>query len=132
MGFRFFLESMMLSIMRKVRLPDVEFLFNLGDWPLEHDFENPLPIFSWCGSKNTTDIALPTWEHTKGTRWALFRERKDIQYVEQISGEIPKWEDKIEKGYFRGRDSNPSRLTLCEISMAHPDKVKTSFKKIKS
>lgn len=123
MGFRFFLESMLLSLMRKVRLPDVEFIFNLGDWPLESNFADPLPIFSWCGSDNTTDITVPTWEQTKATRWALFRERTDIQYVEQISGEIPAWDDKIAKGYFRGRDSNPARLTLCEMSMKHPQDI---------
>ena len=54
MGFRMFLETMMLSLMRKVKIPDVEFIFNLGDWPLEHNFESPLPVFSWCGSVNTT------------------------------------------------------------------------------
>ena len=68
MGFRGFLESMLLSLLRKVRLPDVEFVFNLGDWPLEENLENPLPVFSWCGSQNTSDIALPTWEQTKTTR----------------------------------------------------------------
>ena len=77
---------MFLSLLRKVKLPDAEFVFNLGDWPLEENLTDPQPIWTWCGSSNTSDIALPTWDQTKNTRHALFRERKDIQYVEQISG----------------------------------------------
>ncbi|CAG5106196.1 Oidioi.mRNA.OKI2018_I69.chr1.g2733.t1.cds [Oikopleura dioica] len=123
MGFRGFMTSMFLSLLRKAKLPDAEFIFNLGDWPLEENMTDPQPILTWCGSDNTTDIALPTWDQTKNTRHALFRERKDIQYVEQISGEVVPWEDKIERGYFRGRDSNPSRLTLCELSMKHPEDI---------
>lgn len=123
MGFRPFMTSMFLSLLRKVRLPDVEFIFNLGDWPLEENYDDPQPILTWCGSTNTTDIAMPTWEQTKSTRHALFRERKDIQYVEQISGEVTPWDKKVEIGYFRGRDSNPSRLTLCELSMEHPEDI---------
>ena len=65
---------MLLSLLRKVELPDVEFIFNLGDWPLEDNFENPLPIFGWCGSTEQTDIPLPTWDQTKNSRHALFRE----------------------------------------------------------
>lgn len=80
------MSSMFLSLLRKVKLPDAEFVFNLGDWPLEENLADPQPILTWCGSSNTSDIALPTWDQTKNTRHALFRERKDIQYVEQISG----------------------------------------------
>ena len=64
---------MLLSLLRKIELPDVEFIFNLGDWPLEDNFENPLPIFGWCGSTEQTDIPLPTWDQTKNSRHALFR-----------------------------------------------------------
>ena len=123
MGFRPFLTSMLLSLLRKVSLPDVEFIFNLGDWPLEDNFASPLPIFGWCGSTEQTDIPLPTWDQTKNTRHSLYRERKDVQYIEQSSGNLTPWEDKKEIGYFRGRDSNPSRLTLCELSMSEPDVV---------
>ena len=146
---------MLLSLLRKVELPDVEFIFNLGDWPLEDNFENPLPIFGWCGSTEQTDIPLPTWDQTKNSRHALFRklvlqvklcskfryhrlcvyikskpnerERKDVQYIEQTSGDLTPWEEKSEIGYFRGRDSNPGRLTLCEMSMNHPEDVDARY-----
>ena len=52
-----------------MQLPDVEFIMNLGDWPLEthHKPKTPLPILSWCGSKTTADIVLPTYDITEAT-----------------------------------------------------------------
>ncbi len=57
----------------QVRMPDVEFFINLGDWPLEKRTveENPVPIFSWCGSDVTLDIILPTYDVTDSTLEAM-------------------------------------------------------------
>ena len=73
--FKMFTDAFMLSLTRKVRLPDVEFISNLGDWPLEHRKPNdsPLPIFSWCGSDNTRDIVMPTYDVTESTLETLGR-----------------------------------------------------------
>lgn len=51
----------------QVRLPDVEFFVNLGDWPLEkrRTTEKLHPIFSWCGSNDTRDIVMPTYDLTE-------------------------------------------------------------------
>lgn len=51
----------------QVRLPDIEFFVNLGDWPLEKRkaSEKIHPIFSWCGSNNTRDIVMPTYDLTE-------------------------------------------------------------------
>lgn len=51
----------------QVRVPDVEFFVNLGDWPLEkrQPAERIHPIFSWCGSNNTRDIVMPTYDLTE-------------------------------------------------------------------
>ena len=53
----------------QVRLPDIEFFVNLGDWPLEKKSvsESPVPIFSWCGSDETRDIVMPTYDITEAT-----------------------------------------------------------------
>ena len=50
-------------------MPDIEFFVNLGDWPLEtrKESENPIPIFSWCGSEETRDIVMPTYDITEAT-----------------------------------------------------------------
>ena len=59
----------------QVALPDMEFFVNLGDWPLEKRSanENPLPIFSWCGSDETRDIVMPTYDHTESVLECMSR-----------------------------------------------------------
>ncbi|CAC5400399.1 Protein O-glucosyltransferase 3,Protein O-glucosyltransferase 2 [Mytilus coruscus] len=39
-GFKMFSDSVLLSLTRKVVLPDVEFFVNLGDWPLREERQN--------------------------------------------------------------------------------------------
>lgn len=67
MGFKIFMDSVLLSLARKVRLPDTEFFVNLGDWPLSKNDNDPLPIFSWCGSEDSYDIVMPTYDITEAT-----------------------------------------------------------------
>lgn len=60
-----FMDAILLSLTRKVVLPDLEFFSNLGDWPLmRKDDINSFPIFSWCGSESTNDIVMPTYDIT--------------------------------------------------------------------
>ena len=33
----------------------------------KRETENPLPIFSWCGTDDTRDILWPTYEITEAT-----------------------------------------------------------------
>jgi hypothetical protein len=80
----------------------VEFLMNLGDYPLSHG-DDPLPIISWCGSEQTHDIILPTYEITEATLQMLSRTTLDI-FAMRATRHLP-WSKKIEKGFFRGRDS---------------------------
>ena len=42
--FKMFVDGMLHSLLRKVKVPDVEFVFNVGDWPIERDLKNPLPV----------------------------------------------------------------------------------------
>jgi hypothetical protein len=52
-GFKAFLDDMLYSLARKVRLPDTEFLLNLGDWPqvtrtaANGEPTDPVPVFAW-------------------------------------------------------------------------------------
>lgn len=63
-----FLDAILLSLARKVSLPDMEMLFNLGDWPLVGTGQKPyIPMFSWCGSNDTLDIVMPTYDITEAT-----------------------------------------------------------------
>ena len=66
-GFNMFSDNVLLSLMRKVKVPDMELIINLGDWPLVQKHDTPLPVFSWCGSDDTYDIVMPTYDLTEST-----------------------------------------------------------------
>lgn len=67
MGFKMFMDAILLSLQRKVELPDLEFFVNLGDWPLVREKNEIYPIFSWCGSTESYDIVMPTYDITEST-----------------------------------------------------------------
>lgn len=66
-GFKTFMNDILLSLQKKVKLPDLEFFVNLGDWPLVTQKNEIYPIFSWCGSTESYDIVMPTYEITVST-----------------------------------------------------------------
>lgn len=120
-GFKMFSDAILLSLTKKVKLPDLEFFVNLGDWPLEKRkrTDNPLPIFSWCGSDDSLDIVMPTYDLTESTLEMLGRQSLDVFHV---MGKSPtRWENKTEIGFWRGRDSRQERLDLVVMSRKHPD-----------
>lgn len=67
-------------------MPDVEFFINVGDWPLETRTEGALPILSWCGSMDTRDIVLPTYEVTHSTLEAMRGVTNDLLSVQGNTG----------------------------------------------
>ncbi|XP_063726451.1 protein O-glucosyltransferase 2-like isoform X2 [Symsagittifera roscoffensis] len=107
----------------QVKLEDTEFVMNLGDWPGEKRKvdESPLAILTWGGSKDTRDISVPTWDLTKKTYSSLLQESVDVQTTAASS--LTEWEQKIEKGFFRGRDSRKERLELVRLAKRYPDKL---------
>ena len=63
-----FSDAILLSLVKKVKLPDTEFFMNLGDWPLMEEKNKVVyPIVSWCGSSNAFDMVLPTYDLTEST-----------------------------------------------------------------
>ncbi|XP_060591882.1 protein O-glucosyltransferase 2-like [Ruditapes philippinarum] len=120
-GFKMFSDAILLSLTKKVKLPDLEFFVNLGDWPLEKRkrTDNPLPIFSWCGSDESLDIVMPTYDLTEATLEMLGRQSLDVF---SVMGKSPtRWENKTEIGFWRGRDSRQERLDLVVMSRKNPD-----------
>lgn len=122
-GFKMFSDAILLSLTRKVKLPDIEFFINLGDWPLEKRSrtENPLPIFSWCGSVNTRDIVMPTYDITEATIEMMSRVSLDVFSVQGNTG--PHWNNKSSKAFWRGRDSRQERLDLVMLSRKQPEVI---------
>lgn len=121
--FKMFSDEILLSLTRKVRLPDVEFYINVGDWPLETKSVDaspgPLPIFSWCGSTDTRDIILPTYEVTHSTLETMRGVTNDLLSVQGNTG--PPWANKTARAFFRGRDSREERLQLVGMSKKNPE-----------
>ncbi|KAE8627552.1 hypothetical protein XENTR_v10007045 [Xenopus tropicalis] len=121
--FKMFSDEMLQSLARKVRLPDFEFYINVGDWPVEHrkanDTPGPLPMISWCGSADSRDIILPTYDITHSTLETLRGVTNDLLSIQGHTG--PSWSNKTEQGFFRGRDSREERLQLVHMSRKHPE-----------
>ncbi|KAI4889774.1 hypothetical protein NFI96_017911 [Prochilodus magdalenae] len=121
--FKMFSDEMLLSLSRKVKLPDVEFYINVGDWPLETrkvgDVPGPVPIISWCGSTETRDIILPTYDITHSTLETMRGVSNDLLSVQGNTG--PAWVNKTGRAFFRGRDSREERLNLVSMSRKNPD-----------
>lgn len=103
------------SLLRKVELSDTEFIANLGDWPLSAKNKPPaLPIFSWCGNADYNDIVVPTYELTESILHSPDRLSTDIL---STFGQQPVcFEKKKSQVFWRGRDSNRSRLRLIELA----------------
>ncbi|XP_076123234.1 protein O-glucosyltransferase 3 isoform X2 [Alosa pseudoharengus] len=120
--FKMFSDEMLLSVMRKVRLPDVEFYMNVGDWPMEKrnmgESPGPVPVISWCGSTDTRDIILPTYDITHSSLETMRGVTNDLLSIQGHTG--PVWSNKTEKAFFRGRDSREERLHLVTLSKDNP------------
>lgn len=94
-GFKTFLDAILMSVLRKVQLPDIEFFANLGDWPLvTRNLKTILPMFSWCKSNETYDIVMPTYEITESTLNAITRVSLDLHSVQKVRWD---WSAKVEK-----------------------------------
>lgn len=118
---------MLLSMLRKTSLSDSEFLVNLGDWPLSSNNRNhwplPLPILSWCGSIDTDDIVLPTYELTE----SILKNYDTIDILSTFGKQPLSFTKKLNKLFWRGRDSNRARLNLVEQSFEKPDYFNVSI-----
>ncbi|XP_029908675.1 protein O-glucosyltransferase 3 [Myripristis murdjan] len=121
--FKMFSDEMLLSLTRKVKLPDVEFYINVGDWPMEtrkaDASPGPVPVLSWCGSMDTRDIVLPTYDVTHSTLETMRGVTNDLLSVQGNTG--PPWANKTEQAFFRGRDSREERLHLVSLSKKNPE-----------
>jgi len=123
-GFNMFSDATLVALSRFVNLPDVEFWMNLGDWPHSkktnenHHFQ----MISWGSHADFADLVVPTYDLMDSTLGMMHRLSKD-QFSVQSSARQVNWSDKIEKGFFRGRDSRQERLDLAEMSQKNPELV---------
>jgi len=119
-GYTGMTDNFFSTVMKRWVVPDVEFIFNLGDWPLANGNRSHFPLFSWCKDDVSNDILLPTYKIMKGTLFGTQLEntvKVDGTCYEKGGG----WASKKEVLFFRGRDSNPVRVQFSDtIAAKHP------------
>ncbi|OEH77669.1 putative thioredoxin [Cyclospora cayetanensis] len=120
-AFSYFADLMFNQLAATVRLPDVEFVLNVGDWPLVEKKwgESRVPVFSWCGSTDSFDIVFPQWDVTRSTVLGNTESNPDL-IASQGWGLLP-WASRDSRAAFRGRDSSAVRVKLAQLSAQHPD-----------
>lgn len=118
---------MLKSLLRKTSVADTQFLVNLGDWPLSSKSQSvnnqllPIPFFSWCGSDDTHDIVVPTYEMTESVLY--FQDRVSVDVLSVMGKQPVSFEEKLNKVFFRGRDSNRIRLLMVLFSKENPEVI---------
>ena len=126
-GFNMFSDSILKSILRRIKIPDVEFWMNLGDWPHQKLTSQKLAmIVSWCGHQDMADIVVPTYDVIEGTVDMMTRVTRDQFSVQDYARKI-EWKEKVNKAFFRGRDSRQERLDLAQLSIQNPDMINASI-----
>ncbi|KAK0423870.1 hypothetical protein QR680_008379 [Steinernema hermaphroditum] len=120
-GFKMFSDELLMSLSRKMTLPDTEFIMNLGDWPLQNRQRDGVPVVSWCGSTDTMDIVLPTYELTQSVLNALHSVTLDVHTARGKEG--VRWSEKEPTAVFRGRDSNEKRLEVARLAVERPELI---------
>lgn len=128
-GFKMFVDATILALGKVVMLPDMEFFINLGDWPLskkggQQRTSGPFPIFSWCGSSDSHDIVLPTYDLMESTLENMGRVSLDMLSVQE---ERYSWKDKEDKAFWRGRDARQERLDLVRLARKYPNLMNASL-----
>ncbi|KAL4232394.1 Protein O-glucosyltransferase 2 [Mactra antiquata] len=130
--FKDMFDDMLLSITRKVHLPDIELLVQLGDWTghLEEKghITDPLPVFGWSGHDHFHDITMPTYYLVNSTLNMLTGDNFDIFSI--VGNSPTPWESKTEVGYFCGRDSSQDRLDLVMLARKYPEYIDARFNRM--
>ncbi|PHJ14965.1 protein disulfide-isomerase domain-containing [Cystoisospora suis] len=121
-AFQFFADLVLIHLANAVQLPDVEFFLNIGDWPVEtrKPEQGAIPVFSWSGSTDTSDIVLPQWDVAKTSTLGFSKSSSPdlLSIQEDTSAPLS---GRIQKAIFRGRDSNLIRVKLALLAKEHPD-----------
>ncbi|XP_779911.4 protein O-glucosyltransferase 1 [Strongylocentrotus purpuratus] len=127
-------EHFILRIIKK--LPDMEFVMNVRDWPQSGKYTDPIPVLSFSKVQSQHyDIMYPAWTFWEGGpavwplfptglgRWDLFRES-----IDKESQKLP-WDTKEDKAFFRGSRTTAERDPLVLLSRDDPDLVDASYTK---
>ncbi|XP_033610880.1 O-glucosyltransferase rumi homolog isoform X2 [Cryptotermes secundus] len=117
------------------KLPDMEFVINMRDWPqISKHFGPPKPVFSFSKTSDYFDIMYPAWGFWEGGpaiklypqglgRWDLHRTS-----LKAAADKWP-WERKRPVAFFRGSRTSSERDSLVLLSRDQPDLVDAKYTK---
>lgn len=125
-------EYFMKKVLKKVKLPDMELVINVRDYPQIVGIVAPLLSFS--KTKEYNDIMYPAWGFWEGGpaiklfptglgRFDLLRES-----LEKASKKFP-WNKKKAKAFFRGSRTSDERDSLILLSRSNPELVDAQYTK---
>lgn len=139
------IEHFLYRVLSKHPMPDMDFFINVSDYPQSPTYHHVrLPIFSFSKIPNKFfDIMYPAWTFWAGGpavwplypyglgRWDLLKSEIDATNppVEDAANSTSEfgWENKINKGFFRGSRTNGARDNLVLLSRSRPDVVNASY-----
>ncbi len=113
-------DRFLLELLRKVRLPNTEFVLNYADMPMSHRrYNHPRrAIFGWCGTADHNEMMLPTWESMQfasDIKW-------NTGYISNAGTVDPyPWRKKKEVLFWRGGDFGANgRRQFVALARQHP------------
>ncbi|XP_070192308.1 protein O-glucosyltransferase 1-like isoform X2 [Littorina saxatilis] len=127
-------EHFLLEIIDK--LPNMEFLLNVHDYPQSMKPGPPLPIFSFSKVDDLHwDIMYPAWTFWEGgpAVWPIYptglgRWDEQRKIIPEEAKKWP-WDKKLNKGFFRGSRTSAERDPLVLLSRKQPELVDAQYTK---
>jgi protein glucosyltransferase len=117
------------------RLPDMELIINVQDYPKVPVWTKPLPVMSFSKTPREKDIMYPAWTFWEGgpAVWPIYPTglgRWDVQRDLLMKQAVKwPWENKESKGFFIGSRTSAERDPLILLSREQPDLVNASYTK---
>ncbi|XP_065352937.1 O-glucosyltransferase rumi homolog isoform X2 [Cloeon dipterum] len=116
------------------KLPDLEMVVNVRDWPQALKRFDRLPVLSFSKTSDYWDISYPAWAFWEGGpaiqlyprglgRWGELR-----RSLQDAAQRWP-WDAKHRRAFFRGSRTSAERDALVLLSRARPDLVDAAYTK---
>lgn len=117
-------------------LPDMELAINVHDYPQATKFKDPLPVFSFSKiASDNWDIMYPAWTFWEGgpAVWPIYptglgRWDQQRKIISTNAAKWP-WDQKLNKGFFRGSRTSSERDPLILLSRRKPHLVDAEYTK---
>lgn len=128
-------EHFIRKVLKKVKLPDMELVINVRDYPqILPNYGPQGPLLSFSKTKEYIDIMYPAWSfYAGGPAIKLFPTglgRFDLlrDSISKAAEKFP-WKHKKSKAFFRGSRTSDERDSLILLSRSNPELVDAKYTK---